>query len=157
MSRQSILLLSSIPPVVTYIGEPTRVDLWYQNTQSQHTMSVAASNFRGRLIVQATIKVKPCDDDWFPILFCGRPHIDYPRNGIGTNGNSNLGGLSGGYSSTAAGYGGLGAETSTLAFNFTGRFVWMRAIVDRSHIIPRDANPVMVAACGFIDRILLNI
>jgi hypothetical protein len=157
MSRQSTVLLSGVPPVVIYVGEPVRVDLWYTNTQVQHTLQVVASNFRGRLSIQASIKVKPFDCDWFTVNLNGRPFINYPRNGIGTNGNSNLGGFSGGTSFLDAGYGGLGAETSTLGYSFAGHFIWMRAIIDRSRVVPIDANPIMVGACGSIDRILVNI
>lgn len=132
MSRQSIMLLGGTQPVVIYTSEPVRVDWWFQHGQRMYTMSVAASNFRGRLTVQASLKVKPTENDWFPIALGGQLYMDYPRNG-------------------------LGSETSTLGFSFTGRYVWMRAIVDRSLVVPSDANPVMIAQCGLIDRILLNV
>lgn len=157
MSHQSIVLLSATPPVVIYKSEPVRVDAWYSVAEKQHSIAIVASNFRGRLVVQATIKVKPTEEDWFPVILNGQPCIDYPRNGIGYGNNYNLGGFNGGTSILDAGYGGLGSETSTLGFNFTGRFIWMRAIIDRSVVVPMDANPIMIGACGLIDRILLNI
>jgi hypothetical protein len=132
MSRQSIVLLGGTPPVITYTSEPVRVDWWFQHGQRMYSISIASSNFRGNLTIQASIKTKPTENDWFPISLNGQFYIQYPRNG-------------------------LGAETSTLGFNFTGHFVWMRAIVDRSLVLPSDARPVMIAQCGFIDRILLNV
>lgn len=132
MSRQSIVLLSSPPPEVIYQAAPVRVDSWFTDIQHQHTLSIVASRFKGRLIIEASIKVNPNDNDWFPISLGGKLYIDYPRNG-------------------------LVSETSNIAFSFLGRFVWMRARLDRSYVIPMDAQPTMVAACGFIDRILLNV
>lgn len=149
MSRRSIVILSSVPPIVSYVGDPVRVDTWYTNVQNLNTISIVSSNFKGRLIVEASVKAHPTDNDWFPVLLNGNPYIDYPRNGLSTSPISTP--------SLSFSGGGLGAETSTIAFNFSGRFTWMRARVDRSFIIPADANEIMIAACGFIDRILLNL
>lgn len=148
MSRQSIVILSSVPPAVTYVSEPVRVDTWYTNVQNLNTISIVSSNFKGRVVVEASLKSHPSDNDWFPILLNGNSYIDYPRSGLSTSPATPSLSFSGG---------GLGAETSTIAFNFSGRFIWMRARVDRSLIVPADANPIMIAACGIIDRILLNL
>ena len=148
MSRQSIVILSSVPPTVSHIGDPVRVDTWYTSAHNLNTISIVSSNFKGRVVVEASLKANPSDNDWFPILLNGNSYIDYPRNRLSTVPSPPLLSFSGG---------GLGAETSTIAFNFSGRFTWMRAQVDRSLIVPADANPIMIAACGLIDRILLNL
>ena len=132
MSRQSVILFNNDLPTVICVGNPVRVDTMYTKANHCHTVSIAASNFRGRLTIQATIKAKPSENDWFPVSLGGQYHIDYPTSGIGQ-------------------------ETSTKTFSFNGRFIWLRAITDKSLVIPLDAMPVMVGACGYIDRILLNI
>jgi hypothetical protein len=132
MSRQSLYLLRNSDPAVIYVTDPIRVDAWFTNVQKAHTLSITVANLRARVSVEATIKTTPTEADWFPVGLNGQLFIDYPRNGLGN-------------------------ETSTLVFNFSGRFTWMRARVDRSMIIPFDAQPVMIAACGIVDRILLNI
>jgi hypothetical protein len=133
MSRQSIVLLKNPGPVVVFQGEPVRVDSWYTDVSAhQHTLSIATSHCRGRLTIEASVKLTPSNSDWFPIKLGDQLFIDYPRNG-------------------------LHSETSTIAFSFTGRFIWMRARIDRSLIIPLDAQAHMVAHCGLVDRILLNV
>ena len=149
MSRQSITLFSHPEPVITYTGPPVRVDSWYTSAQHLHTVSIVAANCRGRLTIQASIKASPSENDWFPISLGGQLYIDYPRSGL-WSASDNFG--------AGPAFGALlGGEISTLGFSFTGRFVWMRAILDRSRIVPPGANPVMIGACGYIDRILLNI
>jgi hypothetical protein len=132
MGRQSIVLLSVQSYEVIHVGEPVRVDNWYSDPEHLHTIAVVASHFRGRVSVEASIKVKPTESDWFPVPLNDQYYVDYPHLGYGH-------------------------ETSTLGFSFPGRYVWLRAKIDRSLVIPLDAGELMVAACGFIDRILLNI
>lgn len=132
MARQSVVLLSYESPTILYVGEPVRVDHWYSDPEHLHTISVVAINFKGRVTVEATVKVNPTEADWFPVSLAGGFYVDYPRQGYGQ-------------------------ETSTLSFSFTGRYVWLRARVDRTFVLPLDASELMVAACGFVDRILLNV
>ncbi len=132
MGRQSLVLLSGQSPTVVYVGEPLRVDCWYTSPEHIHTVSIAMSSFKGRISIEASLKVRPTDNDWFPISLGGRASVDYPITGVGL-------------------------ETSTQSFNFVGRYIWLRARIDRRYVIPDDALPTMVAACGFVDRILLNV
>ena len=132
MGRQSLVLLSGQNHSVVYVTDPLRVDCWYTSPDHLHTVSIAMSNFKGRVSIEATVKVRPNEADWFPVPLGGRTFVDYPITGVG-------------------------AETSTQSFNFTGRYIWVRARIDRTNVIPDDALPTMVAACGFVDRILLNV
>jgi hypothetical protein len=134
MGRKSLVLMSSEMPAesVVYVSKPIRVDQWYTDSTHFQTVSIAMSNFKGRVSIEASIKACPTDNDWFPVALDGRPHIDYPLTGVGS-------------------------ETSTKSFNFKGRFVWLRARVDKSYVIPVDSIQTIVAACGFVDRILVNI
>ena len=152
MGRQSIVLLSDPKPVLVYTSKPIRVDMWYTSAQHLHTIQIVASNFRGLVSIEASIMTKPTENDWFYIPLYGNPYIEYPRsldNTIRAYIPIDL-------NNTGTGINALG-ETSTVGLSFTGRFVWMRAKIDRSTVVPPDATEVMIAQVGIIDRILLNI
>lgn len=152
MARQSLVLMCNPPPVLIYTSDPIRVDVWYSNAQHLHTIQIVASNFRGLVSVEASIMTKPSENDWFAIPLNGNPFIEYPRSldktirayvPIDLN-------------NTGTGINAIG-ETSTTGLSFTGRYVWMRAKIDRSQVVPMDASELMIAQVGIIDRILLNI
>jgi len=132
MSRQSLVLMGGQQPTVVYVSDPLRIDSWYTSPDHVQTIAIVMSNFKGRISIEASIKTHTLEQDWFPIQLKGQFYIDYPVIGYGS-------------------------ETSTKTFNFVGRFVWLRARIDRTYVIPDDAMESMVAACGFVDRILLNI
>jgi len=152
MSRQSLVLLSKPKPTLIYTSQPIRVDNWYSNASHLHTIQIVASNFRGLVSIEASIMTNPSESDWFYIPINGNPYVEYPRsldNTIRAYVPIDL-------NNTGTGINAMG-ETSTISFSFTGRFVWMRAKVDRSTVVPMDASPLMIAQVGIIDRILLNI
>ena len=134
MGRKSLVLMSAETPTesVEYVSEPVRVDQWYSDSTHFQTAAIAMTNFKGRVSIEASIKAHPTESDWFPVSLNGQLYLDYPVTGVGS-------------------------ETSTKAFNFRGRFVWMRARIDKSRVIPANSLPTIVAACGHVDRILLNI
>lgn len=152
MGRQSLVLLSKPTATLIYTSPPIRVDNWYSNANHLHTIQIVASNFRGLVSIEASIMNNPTDRDWFYIPLNDHPYVEYPRsldNTIRAYVPIDL-------NNTGTGINAMG-ETSTVSFNFTGRFVWMRAKVDRSTVVPSDASPLMIAQVGVIDRILLNI
>lgn len=152
MGRQSLVLLSKPDATLIYKSRPIRVDHWYSNAQHIHTVQIVASNFRGLVSIEASIMNNPLENDWFHVPLNGHPYVEYPRsldNTIRAYVPIDL-------NNTGTGINAMG-ETSTVSFSFNGRFVWMRAKIDRSTVVPTDASPLMIAQVGIIDRILLNI
>lgn len=134
MGRKSLVLLGGMPTdKLDVVGEPVRVDTWYTSADHLITVAIVASNFLGRVYIDATFKVDPSEEDWFPLTINGGKFLEYSSDH------------------------GLTRETSTKAYNLKGRYVSLRARVVRSHLLAPNATPVQIASYGVIDRILLNV
>ena len=133
MARNSIFIMRGMEPELMFISPAVRVDEYYGGINA-HTMSIAAYNFIGKLTIQASIKATPTENDWFGVKIGDAVGINYPRNSIFYT-----------------------PETSTATYNFTGRFIWMRAEIDRTDLLPPMATPADIARLGIIDRILVNL
>lgn len=72
---------------------------YYGQNEGMHTVQYILNGFKGKITIQGSLEGKPGDDDWFDIV---------PASII----------------STAP----LGITTTTTK-NFTGNFVWVRALV----------------------------
>jgi hypothetical protein len=116
-----------------YISDPIKVDrMWYTSADHLHTIAIATSCFTGRLTIQASLSNDPGEGDWFSVLLNGQPFIDYPRMSFS-------------------------GETSTIFFNFKGRFTFLRVKIDKTRLLPMNAPEEVVAKYGAVDRILINI
>lgn len=125
--KSSELLLSNTTGQVSVIGEKVRADGWYGSRDGLHTIQINTSNFRGRIGIQASLAENPLEDDWFSINLSGKnDYLVYDCE-----------------------------DSSTKAYNFTGNFVWLRALVDRNNL-GYDPTPDQLSRLGNVTRIILN-
>lgn len=82
-------------------GEKYKGDGYYGRSDGLHTVQYNVGGFIGAIVMQATLAVDPAEDDWFTVT--------------GTSHSSDVSD-----SSTA---------TGSFIYNFTGNYVWVRAIV----------------------------
>jgi len=128
MSRQSIVILNGSPPKSSFTSEPVRIDEWYTSPDHVVSFAVVSSMFAGRVFLEASIKLKPTENDWVKLWT-----KEYPSGEF------------------------FARETSTVGGNFTGRFVWIRVRIDRSYLLAEDAAPSILGMYGLIDRVLVNL
>jgi len=87
-------------------GPATRADGYYGFADGMHTVAFYLKNFRGRLLIEATLSDDPRESDWFPIgLGNGVPYFSVDT-----------------------------AETKVETFNIVGNFVYLRAKIERSYL-----------------------
>jgi len=108
----------------------------YSNTIGcNHTVSISVINFIGRVYIQGSLASQPGPMDWFPINLIGDvPFVQFPQNPAAPTGQGN-------------------GDTGVVAFSFSGNYIWLRAVVDRSYLIPPPTDPALVGAVRYI---LLN-
>jgi len=137
-TRKSIIMLSSTGRELDVVGKPIRADGFFSFTDGLHTVQVTYSNFVGGFSLQGTLAITPQDEDWFDIELtgncCGGHMINYPKDPRNP---------------TTRGHHG---DSGTEAFTFIGNFVWLRAIVSRSHLEPL---PKMGTELGQMQKVLL--
>lgn len=113
----SIILLSNTQGKFELTGEPWRVDQWLPHNGGWFTVSLTVDNFRGRVWLEASLATNPTSTDWFPVwLQSKQPYLDYPLN------PQNQSGM-------------MGGESSTSAYRFQANILWLRARLDRSHLM----------------------
>lgn len=125
--KSSELLLSNTSNQLSVTGDKIRADGWYGSKDGLHTIQITTANFRGRISIQASLALNPGNDDWFYINLSGtQTHLIYECS-----------------------------ESSTKAYNFTGNFVWVRAIMDRDNL-GYTPPPEQLPNFGIVTRIILN-
>lgn len=86
-------------------SNPQKGDGYFGNSDGLHTVSFTVTpNFAGSLSVQASLATSPSESDWFTVTNTTYTY-EYPI---------------------------IPATTTTNYTNFTGNFVWVRAIVERT-------------------------
>jgi hypothetical protein len=104
MSIDSTIILTN-QDVMSYNGDKFRGDGYYGYNDGLNTVSIQVTNFIGRIYVQASIVEEPTSTDWFDIdLTLTTPYLEYANQ-----------------------------TTETKGVTFTGNFVWLRGVVDRSY------------------------
>ena len=98
-------------------GPAVRADGYYGYADGMHTVAFYIKNFKGNLIIEASLSDKPQESDWFPI-------------GLGPTGTTF--------------YSVDGPETKVESFNIVGNFVYLRARIHRSHL---GLNVPQVGTC----------
>lgn len=124
MINRTLVLLSKPASEVVVTGEAMRVDDRATPSQFTHTIQIVTANFVGRVIVEASLMPIPTEDDWFALDLGGSPYLECEE-----------------------------PTSDSLGFTVQGRFLWVRAKVDRSRQVPVGTQDV-AAAFGSVDRIL---
>ena len=131
----SVKLLDSTTTDINVTGTQQK-GAGYSNTIGcNHTISISVANFIGRIYIEGSLASSPTDADWFPIQVNGPvDYIQFPFNPNAPTGNS-------------------GGDTGVVAFSFSGNYIWLRARLDRTYLVPVPTDPTYV---GAIIYILLN-
>jgi hypothetical protein len=88
---------------------PEKGDGFYGSADGVHTITYTVTpNFSGNIYTQATLATNPTESDWFPVVNTTATYI-VPN---------------------------IPLTTTTNYFNFTGNFVWIRAVVLRNAVQP---------------------
>jgi hypothetical protein len=108
----------------------------YSNTIGcNHTVSISVVNFIGRIYIQGSLASQPGPGDWFAIPLIGSiPFVQFPQNPSAPSGQGN-------------------GDTTVATYSFSGNYIWIRAVLDRSYLIPPPTDPYLV---GAVRSILLN-
>lgn len=125
--KSSELLLANTSNQASVVGEKVRADGWYGSKDGLHTIQINTANFRGRIAIQASLAITPQEDDWFYINLAGsNQYLIYDC-----------------------------AESSSKAYNVTGNFVWLRALMDRENL-GYEPSIEQLPNLGIVTRIILN-
>lgn len=90
--------------IETVFGEKYKGDGYYGRSDGLHTVQYNLTGFRGTVSIQATLAVKPVEEDWFTVY-------------------SNTYALTGNQSDSTP-------EKLSNLVNFTGNYVWIRASIE---------------------------
>ena len=133
---QSIILLGTTSNQLNVTGMPQRGAGYNNALGNSHTVSIAISNFTGRIYIEGSLASNPAEVDWVPIVLgnSNNPYLQFP---IDPNAPSS----------------GAQGDTGVVGYSFTGNYIWIRARVDRSYLQPLPQNTDNV---GSVVRILLN-
>jgi Collagen triple helix repeat (20 copies) len=130
----SIVLLNTTSGQLNVTGDKQHGAGYNNSIGNSHTVSVSLNDFTGRVYIEGSLATDPQGGDWFPIPLVGLPYIQFPRDPAKPTSNH------------------LG-DTGTVAYSFSGNFIWLRARVDRTYLNPPPVNPDLV---GSVMRIWLN-
>tara|TARA_B100000965_G_scaffold108490_1_gene89677 strand:+ start:4618 stop:4995 length:378 start_codon:yes stop_codon:yes gene_type:complete len=107
MANSAVTMLTHTASM-SYTGSDIKADGYYGYTDGLHTVAIKINGFYGRIYIEGTLEKTPTTDDWFPLQLSGNSdYLDY----------------------------GSGKTTATVGKTFYGNFTYLRARVDRSHIV----------------------
>lgn len=130
----SIQLLDSTSGKINVTGQRQKGAGWNNSVGNNHTVSMALSNFTGRIYIQGSISANPTDLDWFDIpIGKGTAYVQHPLDPALPTGET--------------------GDTGTYAYSFSGNYIWIRARIDRTYLVPPPVDPYYV---GSVINILLN-
>jgi len=146
----SVTLLGTTVDQINVIGIK-QPGAGYNNTVgNNHTVSINLDNFTGRIYIQGSLASNPTEQDWFNIpIGNGTPYVQFPLDPAlptGYNPDLNQWPLNGSPNAS-------NGDTGIFAYNFSGNYVWVRAVVDRKYLVPPPTDPYFV---GSVNQILLN-
>ena len=87
---------------ITRVGDKYKGDGFYNRADGLHTVQYVYSNFVGLLKIQATLSIDPEEKDWFSLP---ETEVSFTVDPDGT-------------------------DPKSTAVNFTGNYVWIRAVID---------------------------
>jgi len=131
----SIILLNTTAGLINVTGVQQKGAGYNNSVGNSHTVSVTLNDFTGRVWIEGSLAATPQDGDWFPIpVGNGVPYLQFPINPAAPT-SHHVG------------------DSGTYVYSFSGNFIWVRARVDRSYMIPPPIDPDLV---GSVLRIWLN-
>jgi hypothetical protein len=130
----SVTLLETTTGKVNAIGNKFPGAGYSSTIGCLHTVSISVSNFIGRVYIEGSLASDPQEGDWFAIELESKPYIQFPKDKNRPTGSN-------------------GGDTETLAYSFSGNYIWIRARLNRDYLIPYPTDDLFV---GQIERILLN-
>lgn len=137
MSIQSYELMGDSSGHLNLTGPAVKADGFYGFSDGIHTISAKLDNFTGRLYIEATLELHPCESDWFPIMLSSmNPYMEYPMNPNMPSGTQ--------------------GDTVLDSFVIQGNFVFVRARIDRDYVVPVPVTPDDLALLGSVSQILMN-
>lgn len=123
MSNTSTILIPQTtytgPGSQTLNGEKFKGDGYYGRTDGLHTVQANITGFTGDITFQGTLEIDPSDQDWSTIFI-----DDVNSTTLGSVDTTGAVVQSAGSSVSSLA---LDNETSSLNYNFTGNYVWIRA------------------------------
>jgi len=137
MSKLSVVLLSDTFIELNVTGDAVRGDAWFGFKDGLHTVTFHLENFTGRIFIEASLASDPQENDWFAIFLNGAKAFNqYPLKPLVPTG--------------------ITGDTFVDSFTFQGDFLWLRARVDRSYIVPVPTTDAEKSLLGSVRKILLN-
>lgn len=131
----SVTLLDSTTTEINVTGNKQKGAGFSNTIGCNHTVSISVANFIGRVYIEGSLTSDPSEMDWFPIrLINNLDYVQFPRNKNAPTGAGN-------------------GDTGVVAFSFSGNYIWLRARVDRSYLVPFPQDTQFVGAVRYI---LLN-
>jgi hypothetical protein len=99
---------------------------------SKNTITIVLSNFIGRIYLEgSSVQSSPTSTEWYPIqIGANLAYVQYPFNTTS-----------------------MVSTTGKFTYNFNGNFIWVRARVDRTYLIPQPTDPYIM---GFVLQIWMN-
>ena len=133
---KSVVLLGSTSNLLNSTGEKQKGAGYNNTTGNSHTVSIGVAAFTGRIYIEGTLAMEPQSNDWvaIPLTPSGQPYVEFPINP----------------SCPTSGYIG---DTGVFGYTFIGNYIWIRARVDRSYLVPVPNNGSDV---GSVTQILMN-
>jgi hypothetical protein len=130
----SLILLNTTVGYINIVGTPQKAAGYTNSVGNSHTVSISLQNFVGRIYIEGSLASNPGQHDWFAIQFNRQSFLQYPIDRSLPSSH-------------------LTGDSGTYAYNFSGNFVWVRARIDRSYLVPVPADPYLV---GCVQQIILN-
>lgn len=132
---ESVVLLPTTGNQLNVVGIAQKGAGYSNFGGATHTVSISVNNFIGRIYIEGSLEAQPGEQDWFAIpLELDIPYIQYPRDPMHSTGF-------------------VQGDTGTLAWDFVGNYVWVRARLDRTYLNPQPSDPNTV---GSVDQVLMN-
>ena len=127
MSNNSKLILSNqthpgSSEVESIIGDPFKGDGYYGRSDGFHTVQINVNNFIGTIKIQGTLAINPSEGDWFS--------VELESGGTSIVGFVDTTGAINTQSATVSSITYTENETSVNNYNFTGNYVWVRAVIE---------------------------
>ena len=130
----SVTLLTTTTDQLNVTGLKQRGAGYNNTVGNNHTVSISLSNFTGRIYIQGSLARDPGPLDWFNIpIGTTAAYVQYPLDPALPTGST--------------------GDTGNYAYSFSGNYVWVRAKVDRTYLVPPPTDSYFV---GEVLQILLN-